>query len=319
MKNLLIVLFILLNQFVFAQNRQIYGKVTDDKGKNLPGVSVLLKGTTIGTMTDEEGTFNISFKDFSKSKLVFSYIGMKTKEIALSDTINIPLVIMMDESVLNDEEYDKYYYKITNNVSFFKTGITYQKFNFDQFVEFSEQDLQKFNLLNYSMIGGFNYYFQNYFGSFKYESVGKNFVQDSIKSSVVLGRSVFSVGYGFTGRRSFLIFTPYIALQKNKFVYTRGYENQKTSLTNYLQNKYINLRIIQYAASAGVNLDIKVVNIKDHCEIYPIYLSLGAGYALPLSKYPIIKSPNHKLSTNKRIKSDCFTLSAGINFTVFWL
>ncbi|MCD4792489.1 MAG: DUF4139 domain-containing protein [Bacteroidales bacterium] len=56
----------------------IRGKITDDIGEPLPGVSVLVKGTTTGTMTLENGIFSIQAP--YGSKLVFSYIGMETVE-----------------------------------------------------------------------------------------------------------------------------------------------------------------------------------------------------------------------------------------------
>ncbi|MEG2229060.1 MAG: carboxypeptidase-like regulatory domain-containing protein [Odoribacter sp.] len=66
-----------------VQNKEmlkITGTVVDESGVALPGVTVLVKGTTIGAATDVEGRFNLQIPPTSTStQLVFSFIGMKSK------------------------------------------------------------------------------------------------------------------------------------------------------------------------------------------------------------------------------------------------
>ncbi|MWB94430.1 SusC/RagA family TonB-linked outer membrane protein [Flavobacterium sp. GA093] len=91
----LVLLLVLVAQLTFAQERAVSGTVTDNTGMPLPGVSVLVKGTKSGTQTDFDGKFSI--KASSSQVLVFSYIGMKTQEIAASSTtVNVKLA---DDSV----------------------------------------------------------------------------------------------------------------------------------------------------------------------------------------------------------------------------
>ena len=80
----------------------VSGKVVEENGEAIPGVTVLLKGTTIGTITDIEGRYNIQVKP--SSVLVFSFVGMKSQEIEVVDkkVINItlvPVTIGIDEVV----------------------------------------------------------------------------------------------------------------------------------------------------------------------------------------------------------------------------
>ena len=92
-------------QGAFAQTRVITGTVTSaDDGSSIPGVTVVVKGTTIGTTTDLDGNFTLSVPS-EYNTLVFSYVGMKTQEMELgkSNTINIvfePDVLVMDEVVI---------------------------------------------------------------------------------------------------------------------------------------------------------------------------------------------------------------------------
>ncbi len=83
--------FILILQSSIAQEKKITGVVSDNAGIPLPGVSVLVKGTKLGTQTDFDGKYMI--KASSNQVLVFSYIGMKTSEItANSSVINVKML-----------------------------------------------------------------------------------------------------------------------------------------------------------------------------------------------------------------------------------
>lgn len=64
-----------------VKERTITGKVTDDRGEALPGVTVLIRGTTVGTPTDTEGKFTLKVPDTKDLVLVFSFVGMKPKEV----------------------------------------------------------------------------------------------------------------------------------------------------------------------------------------------------------------------------------------------
>lgn len=72
----------------------VKGVVTDSKGEPLPGVTVLLKGTTLGVATDVDGKFSLQITDVTTSPvLVFSFVGMQTMEVALKgrELINVQM------------------------------------------------------------------------------------------------------------------------------------------------------------------------------------------------------------------------------------
>lgn len=82
---LLISLFIQLSIFAFAQNNfTVTGKVTDNAGKPVEGVTVQVKGTTISTMTKTDGTFSIDAPSGS-SVLVFSSVGFAAREVPIEN------------------------------------------------------------------------------------------------------------------------------------------------------------------------------------------------------------------------------------------
>lgn len=88
--NYLALLLVLIAQVTFAQGRSVTGTVTDNSGLPLPGVSILVKGTSEGTQSDFDGKFSINVSP--TQVLVFSYVGMKTQEVkATSTTLKVKM------------------------------------------------------------------------------------------------------------------------------------------------------------------------------------------------------------------------------------
>ncbi|MDX9881461.1 MAG: SusC/RagA family TonB-linked outer membrane protein [Prolixibacteraceae bacterium] len=79
------------------QSKTVSGKVTDSSGQPLPGVSVVIKGTTTGTITDFDGKYTLANVP-GDATLVFSFVGMKTQEVAVAGKSSIN-VILEEETV----------------------------------------------------------------------------------------------------------------------------------------------------------------------------------------------------------------------------
>ena len=95
--------FLLLVCCGFAVAQSITGKVTSAvDGSGLPGVSVVLKGTTVGTSTDAEGKFVLSGSEIPNGTLVFSFIGYATQEIAVQNRTVIDVSLAEDVTTLNE-------------------------------------------------------------------------------------------------------------------------------------------------------------------------------------------------------------------------
>ena len=91
-KTINLLLFMFLSAFVSAQTMNVKGVVKDaTTGELLPGVSILIKGTTVGVETDFDGLYVLS--DVQKGAvLVFNYLGYKTKEVSVNaTTLNVSL------------------------------------------------------------------------------------------------------------------------------------------------------------------------------------------------------------------------------------
>lgn len=84
-------------EVVAGQQRPVSGKVSDSSGAPLPGVSVVLKGTSVGTITDSNGKYSLGSVP-EGSVLQFSFVGMKTKEVPVEgkSTVN---TVLEDETI----------------------------------------------------------------------------------------------------------------------------------------------------------------------------------------------------------------------------
>jgi hypothetical protein len=79
----------------WAQERTVSGKVSSlEDGSPLPGVNVLLKGTTTGTVTDVDGKYSLSVPSGGGS-IVFSFIGLQTQEIAIGERTTVDVALSL--------------------------------------------------------------------------------------------------------------------------------------------------------------------------------------------------------------------------------
>ena len=82
--------------------RIIKGTVVDENGEPLPGVTVLIKGTTVGVSTDVNGNFSIALPGKSDNSLIFSFIGMETKVVKCTDDTPLKVTLKLDASQLDE-------------------------------------------------------------------------------------------------------------------------------------------------------------------------------------------------------------------------
>ncbi len=95
-----LLLFCLIQLTVFAQEREITGTVTDANGEPLPGVNIIIKGTTRGSITDFDGLYTLMAAD--DNVLVYSFIGYVSREIAVGSQSAIDVVLAADLMELDE-------------------------------------------------------------------------------------------------------------------------------------------------------------------------------------------------------------------------
>lgn len=101
LKKVFVFLLAIGSTVAWAQERTITGKVTSsDDGTGLPGVNVLVKGTTNGTVTDAQGVYTISAQ--ANSVIIFSFIGYVSQEVNIADRTSLDIQLASDVTQLNE-------------------------------------------------------------------------------------------------------------------------------------------------------------------------------------------------------------------------
>lgn len=97
---LLLTLIMLITGRIFAQ-KQVTGQVLDETGQPVPGATVIIKGTTQGTITNLEGNYTIADVP-DDGILVFSFLGMETKEVTVGDRVLVNVTLVEEATDLDE-------------------------------------------------------------------------------------------------------------------------------------------------------------------------------------------------------------------------
>jgi TonB-linked SusC/RagA family outer membrane protein len=100
-KSLIFTALLMLVSFTgFSQSRLITGRVTDENNSALPGVNIVVKGTANGTVSDAQGGFSLNVS--ANDVLVFSFIGYKTREVAVGAQSSLSVSLSPDVIALSE-------------------------------------------------------------------------------------------------------------------------------------------------------------------------------------------------------------------------
>ncbi len=93
MKCVAIVGIFLISTIVYSQStRIITGTTSDQQGNPLPGVNVIVQGTTVGTITNVQGEFTLEVTNPDQSSLVFSFIGFENQVVPIGTQSSFNIV-----------------------------------------------------------------------------------------------------------------------------------------------------------------------------------------------------------------------------------
>jgi TonB-dependent SusC/RagA subfamily outer membrane receptor len=101
MRKILLLFSLMLMLGTAWAQRSISGRISDDKGNPVANVSIQVKGSNVGTVTNEEGAFTISIPVNART-LVISSVGYASQEIAISNQTNINIILRLENSSLDE-------------------------------------------------------------------------------------------------------------------------------------------------------------------------------------------------------------------------
>jgi TonB-dependent starch-binding outer membrane protein SusC len=124
---LLVVALLLPLSAAWAQERTVTGRVTSaEDGSPLPGVNVVIKGTTVGTATDLDGRYSISVSQ--GAVLVYSFIGLKSQEVAVGERASVDVSLALDATQLSEVVVTGYGLQSRAEVTGAITSVGYKEF-----------------------------------------------------------------------------------------------------------------------------------------------------------------------------------------------
>ena len=106
----------------------VTGKIIDDTGEVLPGVSVVEKGTTNGTVSDNEGRYSLQVSS-GQSVIVFSFVGTVSQEIVVGDRTSFDVTLVADASTLSEVVVVGYGTQEKKDVTGAVTSVKSEDFN----------------------------------------------------------------------------------------------------------------------------------------------------------------------------------------------
>jgi len=123
-----IAICVLVTQFAFSQNKQITGKVTDDKGNPIQGATVAAKGAKTGAATDVNGSFKISVAP-NVNTLVVTSIGFGRQEVDITGKTDVSVSLVTTNAALNEVVITGYAPTRRKDLTGSVTTVTAREFN----------------------------------------------------------------------------------------------------------------------------------------------------------------------------------------------
>src|SRR5690242_17911465 len=81
---------------------EIHGTVKDENGKGVPGASVILKGSSLGTQTDADGNFKLVVPSAKNAQLEFGSVGFERQTVSLNGRLALSILLKKDTKALED-------------------------------------------------------------------------------------------------------------------------------------------------------------------------------------------------------------------------
>jgi len=124
---LILILSLLFGNFAMAQQLVLSGKVTDSSsGEALPGVSIVVKGTTNGTISNTDGNFTL--QTARGATVQFSFVGYKTQEIIVQGQANLQVALVVDNEQLDEVVVVAYGTRKKTDLTGAVTSVTSKEF-----------------------------------------------------------------------------------------------------------------------------------------------------------------------------------------------
>ncbi len=312
MRAIVLIIFCISVINIYSQNKIVTGRIYNQEGEILNGVSVCQENTFNCYFSDYMGVFHVLMDPFESNFLVIQEKGYKKLILEVSDTLCLPLKIFLEQDELGKIEQTEMVVHTQNkprrNVDvsvFWSFKLEYTPMHYKEFIpqigEYNVDVLNMYNLVPGVEIG-FN--FNRIYGGIEFGGLNNILDENNDSMNVELNRTKwsFSFGYNVLESRRFTI-TPNVALKVNRSRIINFAKEDQIQLEDYIEERNLDIRFNQLIGYAGVDISY---NMFPKNAIFCEYYSIGGygGYITKINNEPYVYSLRSRLRTNSRIGID---------------
>jgi hypothetical protein len=300
-----------------AQGTSVSGTIIDQRGVSITGVTVCQKNTSNCTVADRNGMFHLVLEADKEMKLHVECLGFNPIEIALNETTSYPLKITLVPMYLSNDVYaDDYNSENTPRAAMRWTVNTDAlSTDFRQFSSsigsYNTDIMDKFRIIGPELGVSFSRIYAGAGLGFGY---GRKHEYDSLVLD--LNNTAYYLNLGYDVIKSARVrLTPLLSLRWLRFRLLNYDNEKKIPLSQYLDERDLDLRFNQTIAVAGINLECLMYN---NAYVNGEYWSIGlyGGYAMKLNQKPWMYSGANRLTSDSEIGVDHFTFGMNLSFYI---
>lgn len=316
-KFLLIWIFLLCEVAIFAQEKVITGKVTDNIGKPLAGVLICQINSINCTSTDHNGLFHLLIDEKHFPQLEFECIGYQTLTISNLDTISGLLKVKLPVDTL----FNKFYYEIYPKrklkygfISFIQADLIFNDFgDFRPLLKDYNIDLmnKSSGIFSVELAGTYKRYYAGFNLGWANDCDYKHDSLDIIFNTTQYG---LHFGYNLINSKR-LLFTPKVAIKWNRYRLLNNDKNKSITIGQYISERDLDIRFNQMIGFVGLNLSYKIYNFNLFSADYWTFGVYG-GYAFKLHDNPWIYSRGNRLRSSEKIKIENYNIGVLFSFNI---
>lgn len=316
MRNMILILIVTsVSLQLSGQDRIVTGHITDDRDVPIVGPTICQVNTTNCTRADKDGIFHLNLLPGKETTLKVECLGFNPVEVVLDDSGGYPLKIVLMPAYITDDLLPEMLDRNNSPMITMRSALSIEALftDFDQF----STDLGSYNTdaMDYFAVSGpeLGVSFQRVYAGLGL-GMGYGYNDDNDTLVIDLNTTSYTLYLGYDLVRSPRIrLTPMLSLKWLRFKLLNYQNERRIPLSQYLDERNLDLRFNQTAVVAGINLEYLMYG-----ETYGKgdYWSVGVfgGYAAKLNRIPWIYSGGNRLITENEIELKHFTFGFSISF-----
>lgn len=300
-----------------GQTATVSGTIIDQRGVSIVGVTVCQKNTSNCTVADRNGMFTLDFEADKEKKLRVECLGFNPVEIAINEATAYPLKITLVPMYLSQDIYAGDYNNEKTTIATMRWTVNIDALatDFSQFStsigSYNTDIMDKFRVIGPELGVSFSRVYAGIGMGFGY---GRKHETDSL--ILDQNNTAYYLNFGYDLIKATRVrLTPILSVRWLRSKLLNYAKEDKIPMSQYLDERDLDMRFNQTIAVAGINLECLMYN---EAYVNGEYWSVGlfGGYAMKLNKEPWIYSKGNRLTSDGEIGLDHLTFGLNLSFYI---